>query len=66
MTDGTDDQRRKLAHPKSRVSQPFCHHTHRVRAALKGAPISPEFPFLNERLGKLDDFALAGRLSYLL
>ena len=37
-----------------------------VRAALKGMLISPEFLFLRERPGKLDEFALACRLSYFL
>jgi mono/diheme cytochrome c family protein len=37
-----------------------------LRAALKGVLISPEFLFLRERPGKLDDFALACRLSYFL
>lgn len=37
-----------------------------VRAALKGVLIAPEFLFLRERPGKLDDFALASRLSYFL
>lgn len=37
-----------------------------MRAALKGVLISPEFLFLRERPGKLDDFALANRLSYFL
>lgn len=37
-----------------------------VRAALKGMLISPEFLFLKELPGKLDDFALASRLSYFL
>jgi hypothetical protein len=35
-----------------------------VRAALKGVLMSPEFLFLHETPGKLDDFALASRLSY--
>ncbi|MFN0020398.1 MAG: DUF1592 domain-containing protein [Pirellulaceae bacterium] len=35
-----------------------------IRAALKGVLISPEFLFLREKPGKLDDFALANRLSY--
>jgi hypothetical protein len=35
-----------------------------IRAALKGVLISPEFLFLREKPGKLDDFALASRLSY--
>ena len=37
-----------------------------IRAALKGVLIAPEFLFLRERPGKLDDFALACRLSYFL
>jgi hypothetical protein len=37
-----------------------------VRAALQGVLISPEFLFLVERPGRLDDFALASRLSYFL
>lgn len=37
-----------------------------MRAALKGVLISPEFLFLGEKPGKLDDFALASRLSYFL
>ncbi len=35
-----------------------------IRAALKGVLISPEFIFLREEPGRLDDFALASRLSY--
>ncbi len=37
-----------------------------MRAAYKGILISPEFLFLREQPGKLDDFALASRLSYFL
>jgi mono/diheme cytochrome c family protein len=37
-----------------------------MRVGLKGAMVSPEFLFLRERPGKLDDFALASRLSYFL
>jgi hypothetical protein len=37
-----------------------------MRAAFKGVLVSPEFVFLRERPGKLDDFALACRLSYFL
>lgn len=37
-----------------------------MRAALKGVLISPDFLFLREQPGKLDDFALACRLSYFL
>lgn len=35
-----------------------------MRAALKGVLMSPEFLFLREKPGPLDDFALASRLSY--
>ena len=37
-----------------------------IRAALKGVLVSPDFLFLRETPGKLDDFALASRLSYFL
>lgn len=37
-----------------------------MRAALKGVLISPDFLFLRESPGKLDEFALASRLSYFL
>ena len=37
-----------------------------VRVGLMGVMVSPEFLFLREKPGKLDDFALAARLSYFL
>jgi len=37
-----------------------------VRVGLKSILISPEFLFLHEKPGKLDDFALASRLSFFL
>ncbi|MCE9607735.1 MAG: DUF1592 domain-containing protein [Planctomycetia bacterium] len=37
-----------------------------IRAALKGVLLSPEFLFLRETPGKLNDYALASRLSYFL
>lgn len=37
-----------------------------IRAALKGVLLSPEFLFLREPPGRLDDYALASRLSYFL
>ena len=37
-----------------------------MRVALRGVMVSPEFLFLRERPGKLNDFALASRLSYFL
>jgi len=37
-----------------------------MRVGLKAVMVSPEFLFLREKPGKLDDFALASRLSYFL
>jgi mono/diheme cytochrome c family protein len=37
-----------------------------VRVGLMAAMLTPDFLFLRERPGKLDDFALASRLSYFL
>ncbi len=37
-----------------------------VRVGLKAVMVSPEFLFLEEKPGKLDDFAVASRLSYFL
>src|SRR5262249_35502183 len=37
-----------------------------VRVGLMGMMVSPEFLFLRAKSGKLDDFALASRLSYFL
>jgi hypothetical protein len=37
-----------------------------VRVGLKGVLVSPDFLFLRERPGQLDDYALASRLSYFL
>jgi hypothetical protein len=37
-----------------------------VRVGLKAIMVSPEFLFLGGKVGKLDDFALASRLSYFL
>src|SRR5262249_5723461 len=37
-----------------------------VRVALKAVLVSPDFLFLREKPGRLDDFALASRLSYFL
>jgi hypothetical protein len=37
-----------------------------VRAGLMAVMVSPDFLFLREKPGKLDDFALASRLSYFL
>ena len=37
-----------------------------MRVGLKAVLVSPDFLFLREKPGKLDDFALASRLSYFL
>lgn len=37
-----------------------------IRVALKGVLLAPDFLFLREEPGKLDEFALANRLSYFL
>ncbi len=37
-----------------------------VRVGLTAVLVSPDFLFLREKPGKLDDFALASRLSYFL
>ncbi len=37
-----------------------------VRVGLMGVMVSPDFLFLREKAGKLDDFAIASRLSYFL
>ncbi len=37
-----------------------------IRVALKGIMLAPDFLFLREKPGRLDDFALASRLSYFL
>ena len=37
-----------------------------MRVGIMGVMLSPEFLFLQEKPGKLDDFALASRLSYFL
>ena len=37
-----------------------------MRVGLKAVLVSPHFLFLREKPGKLDDFALASRLSYFL
>ena len=37
-----------------------------IRVGLMGVMVSPDFLFLREKAGKLDDFALASRLAYFL
>ena len=50
---------------KARVAEKYSFEQ-AIRVALMGMMVSPEFLFLREKAGKLDDFALASRLSYFL
>ena len=50
---------------KSRLAKKYTFEQ-AIRVGLLGVMVSPEFLFLRERPGKLDDFALASRLSYFL
>jgi hypothetical protein len=54
-----------LAIVKARLAEKYSFEK-AVRVGLKGILVSPEFLFLRETTGKLDDFALASRLSYFL
>lgn len=60
-----DDVKPYLALVKARLA---AKHTFEqaMRVGLMGIMLSPEFLFLQEKPGKLDDFALASRLSYFL
>lgn len=53
----------KLVNAKLVAKQSF---EHAVRVGLTAIMVSPEFLFLRETAGRLDDFALASRLSYFL
>jgi mono/diheme cytochrome c family protein len=62
----TDDEIKPfLARVKSRLDQKYTFEQ-AVRVGLRGILVSPEFLFLRERPGRLDDYALASRLSYFL
>jgi hypothetical protein len=60
-----EDIKPYLAIVQKRLSEKYSFEA-AVRVALKGVLVSPEFLFLQEKPGKLDDFALASRLSYFL
>ncbi len=60
-----DDIKPYLAIVQKRLNEKYSFEA-AVRVALKGMLVSPEFLFLREKVGKLDDFALASRLSYFL
>ncbi len=54
-----------LARVKSKLEQNYSFEQ-AMRVGLKGVLVSPDFLFLREQAPKLDDFALASRLSYFL
>ena len=60
-----DDLKPLLALVKNRLAEK---HTFEqaIRVGLLAAMVSPDFLFIREKPGKLDDFALASRLSYFL
>ncbi len=60
-----DDIKPYLAIVMARLAEKYSFEK-AVRVGLKGILVSPEFLFLREKPGKLDDFALASRLSYFL
>ena len=63
VTDG--DVRPFLARAKAKLAAGYSFEQ-ALRVGLKSVLVSPEFLFLREKPGKLDDFALASRLSYFL
>jgi hypothetical protein len=60
-----DDLKPFLARVKAKLQSGYSFEQ-AVRVGLKSILVSPEFLFLREKPGKLDDFALASRLSYFL
>jgi hypothetical protein len=64
--DVTDDELRRLAAVVDEKMAAGYSFEQAVRVGLKGIMVSPRFLFLQERPGRLSDFALAARLSYFL
>jgi hypothetical protein len=60
-----EDLRPFLTRVKAKLGQGYSFEE-AIRVGLKAVMVSPDFLFLRENPGKLDDFALAGRLSYFL
>jgi len=60
-----DDVRPFLARFKAKMGQGYSFEE-ALRVGLKAVMVAPDFLFLRENVGKLDDFALASRLSYFL
>jgi hypothetical protein len=62
---GGDEVERYASVAGDRIAEGFCFED-AMKAAYKAVLMSPHFLLLNESPGKLDDFALANRLSYFL
>ena len=62
---GADELQPYLARVQSKLRSGYTFEQ-AVRVGLKAILVSPEFLFLREKPGRLDDFALASRLSYFL
>jgi mono/diheme cytochrome c family protein len=60
-----EDIKPYLARVKAKLAENYSFEK-AVRVGLKSVLVSPEFLFLREKPGKLDDLALASRLSYFL
>src|SRR6185369_15889341 len=60
-----EDVKPVLARVKAKLDAKFSFEQ-AMRVGLKSVLVSPQFLFLHEKPGKLDDFALASRLSYFL
>lgn len=60
-----DDVKPFLARVKAKLDEKYSFEQ-AMRVGLKAVLVSPQFLFLQEKPGKLDDFALAGRLAYFL
>ncbi|MCE9565135.1 MAG: DUF1592 domain-containing protein [Planctomycetes bacterium] len=60
-----EDVKPFLARVKAKLDAKFTFEQ-AMRVGLKAVLVSPQFLFLQEKPGKLDDFALASRLSYFL
>ena len=60
-----EDIQKFLARVSTKLDQGFTFEQ-AMRVALTGVMVSPDFLFLREKPGQLDDFALASRVSYFL
>jgi mono/diheme cytochrome c family protein len=60
-----DEMKPFLARVKKKLAEGYSFEQ-AIRVGFKAILVSPEFLFLREKVGALDDFALASRLSYFL